>query len=133
MRYDMDMSGESEKRLIPEGWYEFKIADIGEQTRKAGNPMFKVVCELADGTGSIEVYCIATEGKRWLLKQLLSACGIKPDAEGKFKWDISDVDGSMVHARVEHESEDWIDRQGKTRTSVKSKISEFRSIGDMLT
>jgi len=133
MGYSMDMSGEIEKTLIPEGWYEFTIVEMTEETSKKGNAMFKVVCELVDGGGAIDVYCVAEKGKRWKLKQLLKACGILPDADANFNWDIPDIKDSKIHGRVAHESDDWIDRDGKTRTSVKSVIAEFRSIGDMLT
>jgi len=109
------------------GWNDVEIVKAEEMTSKAGNQMFKVsLASAEDPNQGTDVYCVAEKGKRWLLKQLLAACGIEPDADGVFDWDIPDIEGKTVQGRVEYVSETWMDREGKERTTQKGKIVEFR-------
>ena len=129
MGYAMNMNNESEKVLIPEGWHEFKVTEIKDKYSKAGNQMFVVSLMRTSGKGSIDVYCVAEEGKRWMLKQLLDACEIVADPEGNYNWDIPDVQDKSVYARIEHETNDWIDREGKSQSTLRSKVMEFGTEG----
>jgi len=124
--YSMNMNGESERVLINEGWHDFQVAQIEEQISKAGNMMFKVTLKLLTEHGSTDVYCIAEEGKRWMLKLLLEACGITGDENGNYEWDISNVKDSMVQAKIKHEPNEWIDRNGNAQTSMQSRVVEFK-------
>lgn len=130
MGYSMNMNNESERVLIPEGWHQFRVGNIEEKTSKAGNMMFVVNLTRVSGAGAIDVYCVAEEGKRWMLKQLLDACRIIADPEGNYNWAIEDVKNEIVEARIEHEPNDWIDREGNSRSDMRARVQEFKG-GDL--
>ncbi len=132
MPYDHDMNGEDKVTFeMPDGWHDFEIVKLEEKTSKQGNQMFvaKVVSAQDYGVGT-DVYLVAEKGKRWFLKQLLSACGCEPDGEGHFLWDLPDVEGKNVSGRVEHQQEpDWVDRNNKTQPGkLKARIVEFKAL-----
>lgn len=129
MGYSMDMSKESQPDAqLPEGWREFKCLDMIPETSKAGNDMF--VCQFQDVKSgkTKKMWLVSVEGKRWLLKQLLEACGIErnPDTK-KYDWDFPDVIGKPVMGYVQVENETFIDRSGQEVTKPKSKIVEFKA------
>ena len=126
-KFQHDMTGESEKKkLLPDGWREFKIMDGEEQTSKAGNPMFKFIFRDLETQQDEEVYAVAVKGKRWFLKQVLASCGIKEDKDGVFEWDIDDLLDKDVMGLVTHVEEEWINREGNTVKSTKHKITEVK-------
>jgi len=128
----MDMSKESEKKkLLPEGWREFEILDCKEQVSKQGNDMFKFTFIDVETEQEEEVYAVATQGKRWFLKQVLIACGVAAGQDGIYEWDISNVLGKVVLGYVSHQEEEWINRENKTVKSMKSKITEVAEKGDV--
>lgn len=132
MAYKMDMSGEKEKgKLLPEGWREFEILECSEETSKAGNEMFKFKIIDIELQQEEEIYAIATQGKRWFLKQILTACGVEAGQDGVYEWDIPDVLTKTIMGKVEHQQETWIDREGKSRTTPKHKIVEVKAVGMM--
>ena len=129
-KYTMNMSGEKEpNKVLDPGWYDWEIVKVEEKTSKSGNQMFVVSVALAQdpGTGQ-DVYCVAEEGKRWFLKQLLKACEVPVLEDGSFDWSEEDLIGKNVQGRVENNQETWIDRQGAERTTTKSKVVEFRKM-----
>ena len=74
MRYKHNMKNEKPPRqVLPEGWRELKVVDIQETVSKAGNEMFIVSLSDKETEAVIDIYCIATERKRWMLKSLLTA------------------------------------------------------------
>ena len=126
----MDMTQEKDPaKLIPEGWQAFEVVRLEEQTSKAGNQMFKISLVLADdmSTGT-DVFAVAEAGKRWFLKQLLTACGCEAGQDGVYDWDVADVEGKTIQGRVEHIQETWIDREGRERKTPKSKVVEFKKL-----
>jgi len=126
-KYQHDMSEESEKVLLPEGWREFEIINCEEKVSKSGNDMF--VFKIADCKTyqEVEIFAIAIKKKRWFLKSILKACNVPASADGIYDWDIPDVLGKIVQGRVEHQKEEWIDRESKTRTTTKSRIVEIKT------
>lgn len=132
-KFQHDMRDEDERNTfeMPDGWHKFEIVNIREDTSSRGNEMFvaKVVSTLDYEIG-IEVYLVATKGKRWFLKQLLRACDCPAAEDGVYDWSEEDVEGKTVEGRVEHQQEDdWTDRQGKTRPGkIRAKIAEFRKL-----
>ena len=128
-KYKMQMNGETapkKKVLLPIGWRRFKIDTIEEMTSKSGNPMFKFTLFDLETLSSHDVYAVSTEGKRWFLKMLLAACNVAAAADGVYDWDTSDVLNQIVQGRIEHEPNDWVDRNGVQRTEQQSKIVEIR-------
>jgi hypothetical protein len=129
-KYQYDMSGEKEpNKLFDEGWHELEVVSLEEQTSKQGNTMFKIEFVKADDpSAGLTAYAVAEKGKRWFLKALLKACGLEAGEDGTYDWDIEDVEGKTVSARIENVNEAWIDRNGESRTTPKSKIAEFKKI-----
>ncbi|MEK6878599.1 MAG: hypothetical protein AABY22_03275, partial [Nanoarchaeota archaeon] len=113
MSYEMNMDDEVRpKRLLPEGWKIFTIQRGFEQTSKSGNNMIVfVVAEESTGFDD-KIYLVSEPKKRWLLKNLLDACGIKPnkDKENKYVWDILEIEGKWVQGLVVHEPNEYINR-----------------------
>lgn len=129
MGYKMDMSKESAPKVVlPKGWREFVITTAEEQTSKKGNMMFKITFFDQETQTPHDVYAIATEGKRWFLKQILSACNLEAGQDGVYDWDIKDIQLKTVLGRVEHEDNKWIDRTGVERSAVKSVIVEVKPL-----
>ena len=128
MSYSMDMNKESTPDAqLPEGWREFKCMDMIPEVSSKGNDMF--VCQFLDvETGkSKKMWLVSVEGKRWLLKQLLEACGVVRAEDKKYNWDFPDVIGKPVMGYVQVENETFINREGKEVTQPKSKIVEFKA------
>ena len=92
--------------------------------------MFIVSLSDKETKAAIDVYCIATEGKRWMLKSLLTALGVAAGQDGVYDWDADEVIGKVVLGKVKNEDEEWIDREGEKRTTQKSKIVEFKAVGE---
>ena len=80
-------------------------------------------------TGYIDkIYPIATQGKRWFLKSILTACGVSAGQDGIYSWDIKDVVGKEVNGLVEHEPNSYINREGKTIEEMQHKIVEVQEL-----
>ena len=129
MGYSHDMNGEDKVVFeVDEGWHDFEIVSIKPSKSKSGNDMFilKVVLDNQIDIGT-DVYLLAEKGKRWLLKQLLTACGCNPNEDGTFNWDESDVEGKKIQGFVKHQQEQpWIDRQGKEQPGkLRARIVGF--------
>lgn len=127
MTYEHDMSEETapkRKVLIPEGWRKTKIKGCKEQVSKAGNNMF--VFEFLDITTDkvYEVHAIATPKKRYLLKKILSSCNVGAASDGVYKWDIPDVIGKEINVLIEHEPNEYINREGVTVKGVQHRVSD---------
>lgn len=125
----MDMSGESKKRvLLPEGWRNFEILTCVEELSKAGNQMFKIRVADVETSNEEDIYAIAVQGKRWYLKQLLTACGVAAGQDGVYKWDIPDILGRIVRGKVEHYKDEWINRENRTVVNTKHKVATFENL-----
>ena len=126
----MDMTQEIEpNKVFEEGWHDWEVVKVEEQTSQAGNQMFKISLALADKPSEgIAVYAVAEQGKRWFLKQLLRACDCAAGEDGIYDWSEEDIEGQAVSGRIENAKETWVDREGKIRETLKSKIVEFRKL-----
>ena len=131
-KYQMDMAGEDKVMFeMSDGWHDFEVVRVEEQTSKQGNQMFlaKVISTEDAGIGT-DVYLIAKKGKRWFLKQLLKACDCPAGEDGIYDWSEEDVEGHVVQGRVEHQQEaDWVDRNNVTQKGkLKARIVEFKRL-----
>lgn len=135
MPYSDDLSKEkapTRKTLLPEGWRPFTIKSGEDKESKAGNKMFVFRIEDNETSNQEDIYIVRTEGKRWLLKQMLMAIGVVPDADGKFTYEMSDFIGKEVVGKVIHEDNEWVNREGQTIKSKQHKIVEFKGISEHL-
>ena len=133
--YSMNMKNEKEpnvKKLLPTGWREFEIVDCVPETSKKGNAMF--VFHIRDlATDYVDrVYAIATEGKRWTLKSILTCCGVESGQDGIYNWDFNSVMNKNILGYVEHEQNVYIDRAGETINTQQHKITKFKKVGDIV-
>jgi hypothetical protein len=127
------MTDEMSKWLPDEGEHKLEVATMKEETSRAGNPMFRVhFVSCDDPSNGFEQLLTNIPGKRWLLRQLLEACGIEPEenAEGRkiYNWDISDIEGQTVLARIEHDKTPFIGRDGNEVVIPKPKVAEFKPV-----
>ncbi len=124
-----DMSDERPpKRLLDKGWRQFTIKTCIEETSKAGNPMF-IITLLDNETQYIDtIYAISTQGKRWVLKNLLAACGVAAAKDGVYKWEITDILNKEVEGLVGHEPNEYINRAGDKVNTTQHKIIEFKEV-----
>lgn len=130
MKFRHDMSKETNPmQQFPEGWHEYIITDCNEQISKQGNEMFKITLQVAkDPTITGDIYAIATRGKRWFLKQILTACEVPAGKDGIYEWDTNDVINKHILANGVAQQEEWLDREGNKRVSTKVKIVGVRSL-----
>jgi hypothetical protein len=130
-KYSMDMSKESERLTmkLDEGWYPFEVISMKEEKSKSGNMMFEITIVLSnDPTTGCTVFAVAEEGKRWFLKQLLSACGVSPKENGVYDFDTDEIVGKTVNGYVTNQTETWINRNGEEQTTMKSKVVKFQKL-----
>lgn len=128
MDFSMDMNNEkapSTRKLLPEGKREFQIVSVEERTSKSGNKMFVVGLSDKETKYVTDVYLVAEQGKRWALKQLLTACGCEAGQDGVYNWGIRDILDKHISADVEHEDNEFINRQGEKVTTKQHRIVNF--------
>lgn len=129
MSYRHDMSGEKapkRKVCLPKGWRRFKIETVEEAKSKQGNDMFIFTLTDLETLSEHDVYAIATQGKRWFLKNILAACNVEAAQDGVYDWDKEDVIGQLIQGFVEHEPNEWTDRKGQLHTDMQSKIVDVK-------
>jgi len=129
--YKFNMKNEKEpsgNKVFEEGWHDWEVVKLEETTSKQGNEMFVITLAENKTFESIDIFAITAEGKRWFLKQFLTACGITTDKEGVMEWDITDVIGKRISGKIENEPNTWIDREGKERSGTKSRLVRFEAI-----
>lgn len=124
--HSFEMMGEGARILLPEGWNTFFIVDMELITSKAGNECFKVTLEEPKTGATEEVYCITQKGKRWLLKSLLTGVGIMGDEKGIYTFDTQDVIHQDIDAKIVHEDNVYINRDGDEVKEKRNKIQSFR-------
>jgi len=130
---ELDMSAEkapSRKKLLQEGTREFEILSAREQKSKSGNNM--IVFNIKDiQTGYTEdIYAVAEPKKRWFLKQILEAVGC-PAVDGIYKVELPDLIGKKFAGTVEHEENEYINRDGVTVKGKQHKIVDVNSTTEL--
>lgn len=134
-KWPVSMKDENDKPILfEEGWHTFTIADvklISEEESGSGNAYFFWTMEAEEGT--IEMRTTLIKGKRWLLKQTLSACGIEAkedDPEKKYAFGPEDVLGKSVLGKVENRTgKPFQGRDGNMVTpNPKSEICSVKKI-----
>ena len=111
-------------RLLPEGWTGFDIMSGDDNPSKKGNPMFTLQLK-CENTGIVtNIYLIRTPGKRWNLKQVLEAVGIKKQEDDNYNY-LPELIGKKVMGEVVHEPNEWINKNNETITTTQHKINSF--------
>ena len=128
-----DMTDDVGKWLPDEGWYDLEVVTMKTGISKSNNPKYIINFASADDpTNGLQQNLTNIQGKRWLLRQLLEACGIEPEKnkEGHkiYDWDVADVEGKTVSAKIIHDKTPFIGRDGNERIAPKAKIMEFKKL-----
>ena len=127
--YQHDMNDESKpniKKLLDKGWRKFTITNCEEAISKGGNEMF-IMTFTDEETGYEDtIYAISVKGKRWFLKSILIACNIEAGQDGVYDWDIKDIINVEIAGLVEHEPNEYINRQGDTVKTTQHRIAEVK-------
>lgn len=136
-RFSVGMEGESDdggRALIPEGDQILIIKSVelvtAEQARK-GNAYFWWTLESKEERIEIKIVTTLIKGKRWLLKQLLSACGIEAkedDPDKKYNFAEEDVIDKSVVATIKHIPNEFTGRDGKLIKYPKAEVKRFKEI-----
>lgn len=131
--YKDDMTDDVGKWLPEESYQDLEIVTMVEGTSKAGNSKFTInFASTINPNNGLQQDLTNIQGKRWLLRQLLEACGIDPkkNKEGReiYNWDIADVEGKIVSAKIVHDKTPFIGRDGNEIVIPKAKIVEFKKI-----
>lgn len=131
--YSDDMTDDLGKWLPDEGYHDLEIVTMEEGISKSNNPKYIINFASADDpANALQQDITNIPGKRWLLRQLLEACGIEPEEneEGRkmYNWDISDIEGKTVSAKIIHDKTPFIGRDGNEIIIPKAKIVEFKKL-----
>lgn len=124
--YKQNMADEKRPpTILPEGHRVVRVTEMIPGVSKNGNQMFTATIEDVKTRKSMQVWCVAEPKKRWLLKSLLTACGVAAGQDGVYDWSVTDVIGQTVVALVEHSQEPWINKDGVEIMQTKAKVTEF--------
>jgi len=138
MKTDMTDDVGNVKWQPEKGWIDVEIVKMVEGVSASKNP--KYVINFADAVNpgnALEQSLTNIPGKRWLLRQLLEACGIEPEETKEeftekirkvYDWEISDIEGKTVSALVEHEPNVWTDSNNKVHNDVQAKFVKFQKL-----
>ena len=134
MPYNMNMNDEkapTRKKLLPEGDRQFKIISAREQTSKSGNKMIVFGIKDKETGYEEETYAVAEPKKRWFLKSILNAVGCKGGDDGNYIWDFKDVVGKDFIGTIEHEDNNYINREGIEVKAKQHRIVEVLTMEEV--
>jgi len=129
MGYKHNMKDEKEpkrRRLLSEGWRLFTILDCREDISKSGNDMFIFTIKDIKTDYEEDVYAVAVKGKRWFLKSILTAVGCSAGEDGIYDWDIPQVINKEFMGLVEHEPNEYINRDNETVKTTQHRIVRIK-------
>jgi hypothetical protein len=125
----MDMSGEKEvveRSLMPEGWRFLRVENVVEGKSKAGNAQLIWTVEDVEEKLQDVIYTVAEQGKRWALKNMLLACGVKVENGETYVFELAELEGKTIAGLNKHVPNEFIDRQGNTQKNAQNKFKQFR-------
>lgn len=129
MQYDMSQEKEPKvKKLLDEGKRIFKILEAENSISKSGNEMVVVKVEDQETKYQEKLYLVSVQGKRWLLKKLLTACGVKAGSDGIYELELTDIIDKEFLGEVIHEPNEYINRNGETVKTTQHRIVDFEIV-----
>lgn len=127
----MDFSQEKapqRKKLLMEGWNAMTVNSCEPSVSKKGNQMM-IIGLMTEKKDYIEtIFLVSESGKRWMLKKLLTACGIAAGQDGIYDWEPENIINKSVNVLVEHEDQEFIDRNGETKKIKQNRVVDFEPI-----
>jgi hypothetical protein len=125
---ELDMSKEVEtvqRDAFPAGNRKLQIVSAKESTSKKGNAMIEWTVDDIDAGLSDVIYTVSEQGKRWALKNLLDACGVKVKDGGIYIFNLDELEGKVIIATNKPFEQDFINRKGETQSEMKNKFTNF--------
>ncbi len=128
-----DMTDDVGKWLPEEGYQDLEIVKMETGISKSNNPKYTIsFASATNPANGLQQDLTNIKGKRWLLRQLLEACGIEPkiNKEGRkiYDWDVSNVEGKTISAKIIHDKTPFIGRDGNEVIIPKPKVVEFKKL-----
>lgn len=129
-----DFTDDVARNWMPdEGLVNVEVISVEMGFSQTNNPKYTVMLASADNPQDVlQIDLTNIPGKRWLLRQLLEATGIEgqENSEGRkiYQWEIDDILGKTVTAKVIHDKTPFTNRQGYEEIRPKAKIIEFKKI-----
>lgn len=120
----------SKKLLLPEGWRASKIVGCSDEVlSKKGNKQFILRFKDKETGYEEDVYAVSEPKKRWFLKEILDACDVEhKDGVYVFEPPLSkNIIGKNVDVLIQHEDNEWINRDGVTVKGKQHRINEVRA------
>ena len=130
---EMDMSNEKEMvdhSLFPEGWRFLRVKNVVESKSKAGNNQLVWTVEDTEEKTQDIIYTVSEQGKRWALKNMLFACGVKIEDGEKYIFELEDLENKIIMGLNKHVPNEFINRQGETIKGKQNKFKSFRPLTD---
>ena len=121
--------------MIPEGDQNLIIKSVKLVTAEqsgSGNAYFLWGLLSEEGDIPIDVITTLIKGKRWLLKQILFACGIEAkedDPKEKYKFTEEAVIEQRVIGNIKHKDSTFAGYTGNQITILKAEVKQFKKIG----
>jgi hypothetical protein len=124
--YDMSQEKEMVQReLMPAGERKLKIINVEEKTSKAGNAMLEwTVIDTSTGAGDV-ICTVAVQGKRWAMKNMLDACGVKVANGEIYNFELCDLKDKIIIGVNKPFEDKYIDRKGEAKKQMKNKFTTF--------
>jgi hypothetical protein len=128
-----DFTDDVGKWLPDEGEHDLEVVKMEEGESKAGNPKYTISFASAiEPQNGIIQDLTNIPGKRWLLRQLIEACGIEPEINEEsrkiYNWEISDIEGKTITANIVHDKTPFVDRNGNEKIVPKTKVVAFKKL-----
>lgn len=126
----MDMSKESNFFDGESGNYDAIVDEVKIVTAKesnSGNPYMIWNLTIDSGTNKgqkIMARTTAIPGKRWLLKQGLSACGVE-SKEHIYEFDINELMHKLVGIHIKVYEDEYTDNMGQKKKVLKREVDKF--------
>jgi hypothetical protein len=122
---------------LPDGDYTGTIITCEYTTKsQSGYPYFRWTIEVDKYEGkTIQTITMTIKGKRWLLKQLLDACGIRADDKDpnvKYCFDKEDILNKKVGFRIQNKENTFTGRDGEQRTATRSEVVKFMDADEVI-
>lgn len=135
--WKVDMSGEGESSnrwaSLADGEYAAVVEEVSlvpKEKSGTGNPYFLWILQTAEG--KVKVITTLLKGKRWLLKQMLLACGISSntnDPDEKYSFAAEDVVGQEVSIVIKNKPNKWTNPDGVEKTSMRPEVVRIQKLG----
>ena len=114
--FELDLSGATNKYLIPDGQHKARCIDIEKKDSKAGNPMFVWTFVVLDHALELLYHTTLTPSAIWKVAEVLEALGIKN--EGTIKFVRNDVVGKECIVTTETQTYEEKKRSSITKVSA---------------